>query len=72
MGWIKKPDFHSKPGGTGLWNEKTRYRGLAKTHLQNLAIAAAINIERAVNWLLAIKQEKTAVPRFAALALPSS
>ena len=30
---------------------KARYRGLAKTHLQNVATAAALNIERLVAWL---------------------
>jgi transposase len=30
---------------------QTRYRGLTKTHLQNIAVAAAINLERLVNWL---------------------
>ena len=30
---------------------RTRYRGLAKTHLQHVAIAAAINIDRIVAWL---------------------
>ena len=29
---------------------RTRYRGLAKTHLQHVAIAAAINVERLVAW----------------------
>lgn len=30
---------------------KTRYRGLEKTHLQNLAKAVAINIQRITAWL---------------------
>lgn len=29
----------------------TRYRGLAKTHLQHVATAAAINVQRVVDWL---------------------
>jgi len=45
-----------------------RYRGLAKTHLQTIAIAAAINLERLVNWLHEVPRAKTRVTRFAALA----
>ena len=30
---------------------QSRYRGLAKTHLPNVAIAAAMNLDRIVNWL---------------------
>ena len=30
---------------------RSRYRGLAKTHLQNLVIASAINLDRLVAWL---------------------
>ena len=30
---------------------RSRYRGLAKTHLQNLAIASAINLDRLIAWL---------------------
>jgi transposase len=29
----------------------TRYRGLAKTHLQHIATAAAINVQRVTDWL---------------------
>jgi hypothetical protein len=34
---------------TGL--RQARYRGLAKTHLQHLALAAALNVLRALAWL---------------------
>ncbi len=47
---------------------QTRYRGLAKTHLQHVAIAAAINIDRLVAWLDARPRAKTRTSRFAALA----
>jgi transposase len=47
---------------------RTRYRGLAKTHLQNIAVAAALNIDRLVNWLNEVPRAKTRVSRFAALA----
>jgi transposase len=30
---------------------RSRYLGLAKTHLQHLATAAAMNLTRAVSWL---------------------
>lgn len=47
---------------------QTRYRGLAKTHLQNIAIAAAMNVDRLVNWLTGVPRAKTRISRFAALA----
>jgi transposase len=47
---------------------RTRYRGLAKTHLQHVAIAAAINIDRIVAWLEEQPQATTRTSRFAALA----
>jgi transposase len=47
---------------------QTRYRGLEKTHLQHVAIAAAINIDRLVAWLDARPRAKTRTSRFAALA----
>jgi transposase len=47
---------------------RTRYRGLAKTHLQHIATAAAINIDRIVAWLDAHPRAKTRTSRFAALA----
>ena len=47
---------------------RTRYWGLAKTHLQHVAIAAAINIDRIVAWLEACPRAKTRTSRFAALA----
>jgi transposase len=47
---------------------RTRYWGLAKTHLQHVAIAAAINIDRIVAWLDERPQAMTRISRFAALA----
>jgi len=47
---------------------QSRYRGLAKTRLQNVAIAAAMNLDRIVNWLNGIPKATTRVSRFAALA----
>jgi transposase len=47
---------------------QTRYGGLAKTHLQHLATAAAINLDRIVAWLDEIPRAATRTSRFAALA----
>ncbi len=47
---------------------RSRYRGLEKTHLQEVATATAINIVRAVNFLNQETPAKTRVSRFARLA----
>jgi transposase len=47
---------------------RSRYRGLEKTHLQHVATAAAINIDRIVAWLDERPRAKTRTSRFAALA----
>src|SRR5215471_5290071 len=47
---------------------RTRYGGLAKTHVQHVAIAAAINIDRLVAWLDERPRAQTRTSRFAALA----
>jgi transposase len=47
---------------------RTRYRGLAKTHLQHVATAAAINIDRIVAWLDERPRAAIRTSRFAALA----
>lgn len=47
---------------------QTRYRGLAKTSVQNTAIGAAINVSRIVNWLDGKSQASTRQPRFIRLA----
>jgi transposase len=47
---------------------RTRYRGLPKTHLQHVAIAAAINVERIVAWCDDRPRATTRISRFAALA----
>lgn len=46
---------------------RSRYRGLAKTHLQNMAIGAAINFDRLVSWFDGVPIAKTRVSRFKAL-----
>jgi transposase len=45
-----------------------RYIGEAKTRLQHLLIATALNLIRAVNWLLETPRAPTRISRFAALA----
>ena len=47
---------------------RARYRGLAKTHLQLVATAAAINLERLVAWFNNLPIGETRTSRFAALA----
>lgn len=46
---------------------RSRYIGLTKTHLQHLAIAAAINLSRLSNWFQKIPLASTRTSRFAAL-----
>ena len=46
---------------------QTRYCGKAKTHLQHVAIAAGLNVIRAVDHLNAQPLAKTRVSRFAQL-----
>lgn len=47
---------------------RSRYIGLAKTHLQHLVTAAAINLVRVLNWLDGQSLAKTRSSHFAALA----
>src|SRR5215813_8997210 len=51
---------------------RTRYRGLPKTHLQHVATAAAINIDRIVAWLDQRPRAQMRTSRFAALAPAST
>jgi transposase len=52
--------------GCGL--RHARYRGLAKTHLQHLATATALNLQRLVDWLNEVPRAPTRRSHFAALA----
>ena len=47
---------------------RSRYRGLARTHLQHVATAAAIDLARLGDWLRSIPRAATRTSRFAALA----
>ena len=48
---------------------QARYRGLDKTHLQHVATAAAINLDRLAAWFSKTKRAKTRTSRFARLPL---
>lgn len=46
---------------------RSRYIGQAKTHLQNVAVGAALNIDRLFNWFQGVPLAKTRVSHFSAL-----
>ncbi|MGO8946062.1 MAG: transposase [Ktedonobacterales bacterium] len=46
---------------------RSRYIGLARTHLQHLLAATALNLVRAVAWLVKTPRATTRPSRFAAL-----
>lgn len=48
---------------------RARYRGQAKTHLQHVGTAVAINVGRVIDWLDEIPRAQTRCSHFAALAL---
>src|SRR3712207_6649171 len=47
---------------------RSRYRGLARTHLQHVATAAPVNLGRLSDWFRYIPRAATRTSRFAALA----
>jgi transposase len=47
---------------------RSRYIGRAKTGLQEVCIAAGMNLARVGNWLEGRPRAKTRISRFAALA----
>ncbi|MFL5538315.1 MAG: transposase [Longimicrobiaceae bacterium] len=47
---------------------RSRYRGLARTRLQHVATAAAIDLQRLAAWFRAVPRAATRTSRFAALA----
>lgn len=76
-GWInRKEAYNVRAGVEGtisqaahvLGARRSRYRGIDKTHLQHLAIAAAINLLRIANWLNEVPHSKTPSSHFARLA----
>jgi len=52
-------------GAFGL--RRSRYRGLAKTHLQHVATGVAINLVRFFNWIMDKPCAKTRTSHFAKL-----
>lgn len=71
-----KEKCHRRAGVEGTISQGTRsfglrrarYIGLAKTHLQHVATAAAINLTRMVSWLHEIPKGQTRQSNFMALA----
>jgi transposase len=71
-----REEYHRRAGIEGTISQgvrafglrKTRYRGLAKTHLQQVATAAAMNIDRLFAWYEGYPRAKTRTSRFATLA----
>src|SRR5690606_35509464 len=65
------PDFktacHVRAGVEGTMSQaacvlaarRSRYRGMDKTHLQHLGVAAAINLLRVMDWLNEVPRAKT-------------
>jgi transposase len=70
-----KLDYAKRAGVEGTFSQATRayelrrsrYVGLAKTHLQHIAIAAAMNLSRLMAWWQQIPKAKTRISAFAAL-----
>jgi transposase len=48
---------------------QARYRGMAKTHLQHLATATAVNLFRVIAWLNEVPRSVTPISHFARLAV---
>ena len=72
--WKKR--YHVRAGVEGTLSQavrafgmrRSRYIGLAKTGLQQVCTAAAMNAARMVRWLDGAPRAKTRVTRFATLA----
>ena len=72
--WKKR--YHVRAGVEGTLSQavrafgmrRSRYIGLAKTGLQQVCTAAAMNVARMVRWLDGAPRAKTRVTRFATLA----
>ncbi len=73
---VWKERYHVRAGVEGTLSQgvrafgmrQSRYIGLAKTGLQQVCTAAALNAARIVHWLAGTPRAKTRVTRFAALA----
>ncbi len=70
-----KHDYATRAGVEGTFSQgvrafnlrRTRYVGLAKTHLQHIATAAAMNLSRLMAWWEQLPKAKTRISPFAAL-----
>jgi transposase len=70
-----KQDYAIRAGVEGTFSQgvrafnlrRTRYVGLAKTHLQHIATAAAMNLSRLMAWWQQVPKAKTRISPFAAL-----
>ncbi len=73
----RTPEFQQRAGIEGTLSQachgfdlrRSRYIGLAKTHLQQVLIATAINFSRLSNWLDKRPKAQTRTSHFAALAI---
>jgi len=76
-GWVKTARllYAKRSGVEGTLSQgvrafglrRTRYRGLAKTHLQQVVTAVAMNLERIATWLAGIPLAPTRTSHFADL-----
>jgi transposase len=70
-----KQDYATRAGVEGTFSQgvrafnlrRTRYVGLAKTHLQHIATATAMNLGRLMAWWEQVPKAKTRISPFAAL-----
>ena len=75
-----KKRYHTRAGIEGTLSQgiqacglrRSRYIGVAKTHLQNTAIATSLNVMRMVSWLLDVPLAKTQKSRFSRLCARSA
>jgi transposase len=73
-GWKKEYDRRAgiegaiSQGTRAFGLRRARYIGQAKTHLQNILIAAVINVSRIIAWLNEFPHAKTRTSHFARLA----
>ncbi len=58
-------------GVRGFGMRRSRYVGLAKTHLQHVFIATAMNLSRIVNWLNEVPLAQTRRAAFERLMPPA-
>ncbi len=58
-------------GIRGFGMRRSRYMGLAKTHLQHVFIAAAMNLSRIINWVNEVPLAQTRQAAFQLLNPPA-